>query len=91
MSKIAKVYYTECDQNGLHSLGPGTYVHTHTNGTNETGASLKFLFSKCTKYPTISSVNWTRINYLAFDFNFKQTIVYTGLRQQSAQKQWVYL
>jgi hypothetical protein len=43
------------------------------------------------KYPTISAVNWTLINYLAFGFNFKQTMVYNGLRQQTARKQWIYL
>jgi len=66
------------------------HSHTHTNGPIETGGSFKFLFSKCTRYPKISSVNWTLINYLAFDFNFKQTVFYTGLRQQTARKQWVY-
>jgi len=85
----------ECDQNGLHSLGPVTHTHTHThsqtNGPNETRRSFKFLFSKHTKYPKISSVNWTLINYLGFDFNFKQTMVYTGQRQQTARKQLVYL
>ena len=35
--------------------------YTHTNGPNETRGSFKFFFSKCTKYPKISSVNWTLI------------------------------
>jgi len=66
-------------------------LHTHTQMDLIKLEVVLNFFSKCTKYPRISSVNWTLINYLAFDFNFKQTMVYTRLRQQTARKQWVYL